>query len=303
MNFADSVLIRLAGTATRTAVFDDVALAQMLSAQYDTDAMPLSGPYSAVFDRLELGVSLTSPVTIAGALDGPRAGERANLSLALNGLASSTVRVDALWKGRIVARATIGGGSVDQVKTSWPDVHAIDAQIVTALGSLPADPTQLEHERRTRYMTQLQAGMSYGAALTDAEFDADLREAGVDSVGALIASGGTNAFGTISLRFAAAPATQVSTALPVSFALLVRDALSISDLLNESKSVRTLLAPTTNALDYDRNMPARFSVGVAWVVPAATFDDAAWPGSDNAARRAAAGAWLAQEGIGLVTTS
>ena len=284
-------------------MFDDVALAQMLSAQYDTDSMPLSGPYSAVFDQLELGVSLASPVTISGAFDGPRSGERTNLSVVLNGLGASAVRVDALWKGRIVAHATVGGGNVDQVETAWPDPHAVDAQIVTALGSLPSDPMQLEHERRSRYMVQMQAGMSYGAALTDAEFDNDLQLAGVSSVGDLIASNGTKAFGTISVRFAAAPPTQVSTALPVSFALLVRDTVSISDLLNESKIARTLLGPTNYALDYDHTLPARFNIGLAWVVPAATFDDAAWPGADNAARRAAAGVWLAQQGIGLVTTS
>jgi hypothetical protein len=49
---------------------------------------------------------------------------------------------------------------------------------------------------------------------------------------------------------------------------------------------------------------------VVWVVPAAVFDDADWPGGDSgsaAERRAArfqrAGQWLAGEGIGLTAVN
>jgi hypothetical protein len=292
VNFADSVVVKLADPSTRTALFDDASLAQLLSAQYRTDMLNVSGPYSAVFDRLELGLSIVTPIALRG-----------DLNLNVTGLADSSNRVDAFWSGRIVARAQVGGAAVDRVGSSWPDPHDVDAQIVASLGSLPSDPTQLEAERRTRYVALLKAAMTQPDALTDQLFDAQLQGAGLESVGELIAAAGTKTIAAFNVRFSAAPSTSVSTALPVSFALLVRETPSISDLLYESKAVRALLAEGSKALVPDRTLPLRCTLGIAWVVPATLFDDPGWPGADNAARRAAAGAWLATEGIGLVTAS
>lgn len=303
MNFVDSVIVRLSDPSTRAALFDAVALAQLLDAQYQTDTLNVSGPYSPVFDRLELGVPVATPVAVRGDWNGPTPGTHVDLHLSVSGLSDTANRVDAFWSGRIVASAQVGGASVDRVGSSWPDPGGIDAQIVAALGSLPSDPTALEAQRRTRYVTMLKAGMAQPDALTDDVFDERLRGAGVDSVGALMAASGTKAIASLNVRFTAAPSTSVTTAFPVSFALLVRDAPSISDLLYESKSVRALMSTGGKALVPDPTIPLRCTLGVAWVVPATLFDDTAWPGADNAARRAAAGTWLAAEGIGLVTAS
>src|SRR5690349_18620387 len=167
MNFVDSVIVRLAADATRTSLFDNASLAQLLSAQYDTDTMQLTAPYAPVFDQFELGVSLPE------------------------GAGANQIRVDGFWRGRIVARTAIGGSVVDEVRSSWPDGHQIDAQIISALGSLPADVVALEQERRKRYIALLKAGMAQPDALTDDRFDAALRAAGLDSVGALLAAFGT----------------------------------------------------------------------------------------------------------------
>jgi hypothetical protein len=279
MNFVDSVVVRLAADATRKSLFDDVSLAQLLSAQYDTDAMPLNAPYSPVFDQFELGVSLP---------ESPSA---------------NPIRVDGFWRGRIVARVAVGGAVVDAVHPTWPDGHGIDAQIISAMGSLPADPTTLEHERRTRYVALLKAGMAQPDALTDHVFDAALKAAKLDSVGDLLASSGTQALAALRIHFAEGSQGLIPTPLPVAFALLVRDAPSIADLLSASKSVRALLAPTGSALPSDSKLRMRFNLGVAWVVPLTLFDDTGWPGADRDARRTAAGAWLAREGIGLITAS
>jgi hypothetical protein len=45
------------------------------------------------------------------------------------------------------------------------------------------------------------------------------------------------------------------------------------------------------------------NVLVVWVVPQTLFQDNDWPGADAAARRQAAGDWLAREGIGLATVA
>lgn len=303
VNFVDSVLIKLAGSTTRGALFDDLSLAQLLTAQYQTDTLNISAPYSAVFDRLELGVSIATPVAVRGDWSGPAPGNHVDVNLNVAGLADTSNRVDAFWSGRIVARAQVGGATVDRVGSNWPDPSGIDAQIIAALGSLPSDPAALETQRRTRYVALLKAGMVQPDALTDDVLDARLRGAGVDSVSAFMAAGGTKTIAAFNVRFTEAPSTSVTTAFPVSFALLVRDAPSISDLLYESKTVRALLAAGSKALVPDRTLPLRCTLGVAWVVPVTLFDDTAWPGADNAARRAAAGAWLAAEGIGLVTAS
>ena len=145
--------------------------------------------------------------------------------------------------------------------------------------------------------------MTQPDALTDQLFDAQLQGAGLESVGELIGSTGTKTIAAFNVRFSAAPSTSVSTALPVSFALLVRETPSISDLLYESKAVHALLAEGSKALVPYRTLPLRCTLGIAWVVPATLFDYPGSPGADNAARRAAAGTWLATEGIGLVTAS
>lgn len=279
MNFVDSVVVRLAADATRTSLFDSVSLAQLLSAQYDTDAMPLNAPYSPVFDQFELGVSLP---------EAPGANQ---------------IRVDGFWRGRIVARVAVGGSVVDDVRSTWPDGHDIDAQIISALGSLPADPVALEHERRTRYIALLKAGMAQPDALTEDAFDAALRGAGLGSVGELLATFGTQTLAALRIHLTAGSPELVPTPLPVAFALLIRDSPSIADLLSASKSVRAMLAPTGSALPSDSRLHIRFNLGIAWFVPLMLFDDPGWPGADRDARRTAAGAWLAREGIGLVTAS
>jgi hypothetical protein len=279
MNFVDSVVVRLAGDATRASLFDDVSLAQLLSAQYDTNVVQVSAPYSPVFDQLELGVSL------------PDAG------------GANQVRVDGFWRGRIVARTAVGGAVVDEVHSAWPDGHNIHPHMVGALGALPRDPATLEQERRQRYKALLKAGMAQADALTDDVFNGVLTAAGVASVGELLAAQCTRALAALRIHFTEGSATLVPTPLPVSFALLVRDSPSIADLLSASKAVRALLAPTGNGLPSDPKRQIRFNLGVAWLVPLTLFDDPGWPGADRDARRTAAGAWLAREGIGLVTAS
>lgn len=303
MDFVDSVIVKLSDPTTRASLFDDISLAQLLQAQYRTDTLNVSGPYSAVFDQLELGVSIATPVGVRGDWSGPLPGTHVDLHLTVSGLADATNRVDAFWSGRIVASAQVGGGAVDRVGSSWPDPSGIDAQIVAALGSLPSDPADLETQRRSHYIDLLKAAMTQPDALTDDVLDERLHGAGVDSVGELMAANGTKTIAAFDVRFAAGPSTSVTTAFPVSFALLVRDTPSISDLLYESKNVRALLGAGGKALAPDRTMPLRCTLGIAWIVPATLFDDTGWPGADNASRRAAAATWLAAEGIGLVTAS
>jgi hypothetical protein len=107
------------------------------------------------------------------------------------------------------------------------------------------------------------------------------------------------------------PVSQATRPLPIAAALLIRDAasLSIAQLLADSKSVRERLTPYGVERPPEPTLRLREPLLVVWIVPEALFDDADWPGGGGGApaqrralRRAAAGAWLAREGIGLVAT-
>jgi len=85
-------------------------------------------------------------------------------------------------------------------------------------------------------------------------------------------------------------------------------AVPVAQLVADSKLVRSRLEVGGLARPSEANVRFRQSLVIVWIVPAAVFDDADWPGAaggmnaaqSRAARRAAAAAWLAREGIGLV---
>ena len=306
MNFVDKALVRLADPATRGGLFDDASLGQLLSAAYDLSLMPIQGPFQTVFETMQIGFTVPKLATLDGYWCPTGSADRVDVRWQIAGFADSLAfRVDALWKGQIVARTSVSGATVDQVRTAWPSLGAIDAAIVTAQGSLPADPTQLEQARRGQLLAGIRGGFSQPAAFTDAMLDDWLATVGAPSVGSLISDfGGTVDPAAVSVRFTAAAAPPPAPrALPIAAALLVRDgATSVADLLMQTKEIRQKLAPL--GLDATAaNVPLREPLLMVWVLPAAVFDDADWPGADNATRRTTAGAWLANEGIGLVAVA
>jgi hypothetical protein len=108
------------------------------------------------------------------------------------------------------------------------------------------------------------------------------------------------------------PVSAAAAPLPLAAVVLVRDAagLSLAELLADSKSVRERLRAYGAEQPPDPVLRLRETLVVVWVVPEALFDDGDWPGGGagtpaerRAARRIAAGTWLAREGIGLAATS
>jgi hypothetical protein len=308
MRFEDATTIRLADPATRDALFDETALAQIASAAYDTDALSMQSPYAAAFDSVELGVSLPRLAEIDGAWQALGGGERRDLRLNVSGLGErGTIQINGLWRGRIIARTIPATGRIIDVAAERLDLSGIDSEI----NPLPADPDALETARRERVVARLRARFH-----TPDAADADLVErwlaaAKVASVSELIDG---------AARTAVAEAVQVTfsppdggpptpMALPVTAALLTRDAgFAIAELLAESKEIRAQLLALGLGPPRDPSLPRRNDVVPVWLVPAALFDDADWPGAAaglnagqaRTARRQAAGQWLAREGIGLV---
>jgi hypothetical protein len=144
----------------------------------------------------------------------------------------------------------------------------------------------------------------------DALIDKLLVQAGVATVGDLARRHrGEQATGAVRVSFADpgnVPATPRT--FPVAVALLVRDSSHrVVDLLAETKQIQWLLSFDVER-PRDPELPTRNPVVVGWVLPAAVFDDPAWPGASLGSppaaarleRRAAAALWLAAEGVAIV---
>jgi hypothetical protein len=108
-----------------------------------------------------------------------------------------------------------------------------------------------------------------------------------------------------------APVSASARPLPVAIALLVRDALPAATLLHDVGLVRERLGTLGVERPPDDGLRLKRPLVVCLVVPPSVFEDADWPGAtggmtaaeQRAARRAAAGTWLAREGIGLVVAA
>ncbi|SCE98858.1 hypothetical protein [Micromonospora mirobrigensis] len=309
MDFVDSVLVRLGDPATRSGVLDDAALANLVAAAYDTEAMPVGPPYSAVFDELTVGYA-TPPVTVVeGEWMGAAGQDRTELRLRLHGLGPAPLRVDALWRGGLVVRTSTARDRVQALAVQLPSFD-VDPEIVADLGALPTDPAVLETERRSRLVDRLRSGLDQPAAFTDAHVDRLLRSVGAGSVSELVTRvRGQAGTATVQLRYAPPAATPPTPrVLPLAAAVFVRGAgFSLADLLLSSRLARSRAEELGLEVPAADDVRRRRAVVVVWIVPAATFDDPAWPGGttgtpqqQRADRYARAGRWLAAEGIGLV---
>lgn len=312
MNFEDRVFVRLADAPTRTPLFDQPALEQIVAAAYDVQ---VQGPFNALFDHFEMGYALPQQGVIEGMWGGVGSAERVQARLLTANLGGPPpARIDALWRGAIVARVAPANSRITAAEIERPNLEGIDDQIVADLGVLPADPAELEQQRRTRVLARLRAALDQPDAFTDALYDNWLATVGASSTGDLLARFRTTAYSSaVRVTFAPPePVTPTPVRLPITAALLVRDSanLSVSQLLAESKRLAERLQDAGLETPHDPNLRPRHAVVVVWVVPADLFDDADWPGggpgnaaAQRAARRAAAGVWLAREGIGLVAVA
>jgi hypothetical protein len=301
LDFVDGTMVSLADAARRNALLDQAALAQMTAAAFDVSTTPLEGPFALDVETAELGLELAPRLTLEGSWTLP-GGMPTDARFRVEGLRlGDPLRIEALWRGRLIARTVPQDSRIEEVTARFAATD-IDKAIVAALGALPADPAALEAARRNQLRTRLTAGMAQPAALDDAALDDMLARAGVASVGALLAAEGAAALGAVRVRFSApAPGTPASpVTLPVIVAVLVRNVpLPLAALFAETRAVRAALAADPTVTPAPAPIRRRASVLVLWVVPAAAFDDADWPGADRAARRGAAGELLAAQEIGL----
>src|SRR5262245_7321403 len=142
MNFVDFALVRLAQQATRASVFDQASLEQIVAAAYAPEVASLAGPYTGLFDEFEVGASVPRRATIDGYWGSLTGMERTEVRLALAGVGrASTVRVDALWRGSIVAQTAPVNSRIQRVQSAVPDPAAPGDPLKVAVQVAFADPS------------------------------------------------------------------------------------------------------------------------------------------------------------------
>src|SRR6476620_5262700 len=130
VNYVDYTLVRLADDGLRRALFDQDALEQLTFAAYDADAMALGPPYSAIFDELVAGVSMPHRSTAEAVWNLSSGSDRRDGRVTLFGLGSDPrIRVDALWRGALVARAVSPLSRITRAITGWSNTGGLDEEI------------------------------------------------------------------------------------------------------------------------------------------------------------------------------
>jgi hypothetical protein len=305
MDFVDTTIVALAGESTRAGVFDSESLEAVLEAAYDVDAMgPIAGTLTPLFDELEVGYAAPQPGTLEGAWH-PVAepAQRNEARFQLSGLpGEEALRVDAMWRGSILARYAEAQDQIVDVSVAWPDKEAVDAAVAAANGGLLPTGATLELGRKTALLDQIRASLADPTAFTEDRLDAVRRTVGAGSIGGLLDRLRDPERAVAQIVFPdPAPVATIRRPLPVAVALLIRDApFSVAELLSQSKVVRARLMSLGAGLPKDDALRQRQRLTVAWVVPASMFTDTDWPGADDDERRANAAKWLSREGIGLV---
>jgi hypothetical protein len=311
VNYEDVTIIRLSDESSRREVFGDTALEQIVATAYDTQSMSIEGPFQPIFDELQLGFAVPRiGVMEGGWYAAGGGGQKVEARFQVSGHGNNDmIRVDALWRGAIIARTVPGTAEVTEVETTWPELSSIDADIEAALGSLPTDSERLERERRLHFLTRMRATLDQPDAMTEETLDRWLDQARVDSVDTLLKE---RQSGVMRILFSPHEMTPPSPMrLPISAAVLIRDAgFSLAQLLMESKIVREQLESLGLEKPVNPPLKIRHPLVVVWILPEAIFEDDDWPGGEpgmdpaalRRARRAAAGRWLAREGIGLIAT-
>lgn len=303
MDFVDAVVLRCATAEGRATLLDQDGLAQMVEAAFDVTALPVQGPYAMTVDTLDLGLELVRPAVLSGAYTAVPGAIPAELRLRIDGLApAQPLRVDALWRGALIARQVPQEDRVTAVSGAFASTD-IDRAIIADLGALPTNAAVLEAERRRRLLRRLRAGDAVPDAINDLALDRMLAVAGVTDTASLLAGRGTTGLGTFRIGFSAAAAVAavpVPITLPVTVAVIARDApLHLSALLAESRSIRAALADDPSVQPAAAARRRRTPILVLWAIPGSLLDDTGWPGADRPARRTAAAGLLAGQGIAL----
>lgn len=309
MDPSSQLMLRLADPAARAEVLDEAALLAVVSVCFDVDPAAVTGPVTAIYDRFDVAVPIVPETAVA--LRVTRAGDALpwDVTGSWDGPALPAPGADLVWTGSIVLRTGGGSGTVTDVAGSEPN---LDAAFAAALAGLPATATRDQIRAALRQAAENDVA---APALTDTELDnllavmapgaADPRALGRSVSGRDLVS--------VQLQMSPppSPAAAVPIALPVVVAFLLADAAAAPRELLQATALARRAARGYPVPPVPSGAPARLTDRcLCWVLPATAFDDTGWPGgsgadaaTQRASRLAAARAWLASQGIAVVTTT
>lgn len=140
MDAADAALLQLADPTQRAALLGSDDLVQVALASYAIDAGTVVGDTTAVFDQLDLTVTLVTDVQASyrwGRATDPLATEG---TATLSGLAAPQPGADAIWVGSVVVRTSGGDGVITAADPSDTG-HTADGEDHLAVGLTFSAPT------------------------------------------------------------------------------------------------------------------------------------------------------------------
>jgi hypothetical protein len=309
MDPSSELMLLLADPAVRATVLDEAALLAVISVSYDVDPATITGPVTAIYDRVDVAVPIVPETAVA--LRVTRAGDALpwDITGSWDGPTLPAPGADLVWTGSIVLATGGGSGTVTDLAGSEPN---LDAVFVAPLSALP--PTATEDQIRAALRQAAENDVA-APALTDTELDnllAVLAPGAADPRAMGRSVSGRDLVG-LQLQMSPLPgaADAVPVALPVVVAFLVADATTAPRDLLRATALARRAARGYPVPPVPSGAPARLADRcVCWVLPATAFDDTGWPGgsgadaaAQRASRLAAARAWLASQGIAIVTTT
>ena len=215
MDPSSELMLRLADPAARASVLDEAALLAVAAVCYDVDPATVTGPTTAVYDRVDVGVPIVPQTAVARRVT--RAGDPLpwDITGSWDGPTLPAAGADLVWTGSVVLRAAGGGGTVTGAASSEPD---LDAAFAAALAGLPATatPDQVRAALRQAAENDLAA-----PALTDTELEEVLAVLAPGAADPRTLGRAASGQDLVGLRLQMSQPTDSAAALPITLPVIV----------------------------------------------------------------------------------
>ncbi|MDK1376438.1 MULTISPECIES: hypothetical protein [unclassified Sinorhizobium] len=307
MRFEDRQLVQLASESTRAAFFDSAALERIALASYVIDAGTLDAPWSAAFDELAFTTTLPSRQSARIETRWDASSMRAEGMLDLESQDRGLSGVSAVWRGAVIGRGMVGGGRVDDIAGGFPSLAEVDAAIDSGAAPPPASGPARDAARRDEVALRLANAIGRPNTVSGADVATLVADEGAADIASFLDTGhAARKLGALSVRFASdAPAAPVPVRLELTAAILIFDpgasGFLLADTLRATQRAQDLLSGEASSRNGTAGLRRRIEISAIWIVPAAWFNDADWPGATAAARLAEASTWLRAYGIAVVS--
>lgn len=302
MDFEDRLILLGCDDFVGSAILAEAGLRNVILSTYDLHGQIPSGPFTYSSDELTAGGFGYRETEFRSRSDDTRR------EIEIADDAGQPGRIDFLWRGKVRANASYPLARVDVASLATVGLAGLDSEIP---GTIPTDPATLETARRKALLERFKAVANDPGSLDDAVIERLIQDSDAGSLGALMAlEGGPARFAelVLSLTEIRGSGTVRAQDFSAACAILARDVgraeNTLSAMLQASRTVLMRLDQAGFAPNPAADLPQGRAC-VVWIVDAAWFDQADWPGTGATAgalranRIARASTWLAAQGIAL----